>query len=82
MRITLVAAVLALTSVSAPPALAQGVGTENIALEEDEDEPTNLRIGSFYTNNANPTVAPLQQGGYTVFPRRPCEIGLQAIYNF
>ena len=48
----------------------------------DEDEPTNLRIGSHYTNNANPTVAPLQQGGYTVFPRRPREIGLQAIYNF
>ncbi len=48
----------------------------------DEDEPTNLRIGSFYTDDANPTMSPSQTGGWIVFPRRPREIGAQASFHF
>ncbi len=47
-----------------------------------EDEPTNLRTGSFYTDNANPTMNPSQVGGWTVFSRRPREIGAQASFHF
>ena len=48
----------------------------------DEDEPTNLRIGSYYSDNANPTIAPSQVGGWTLFSRRPRESGLQVSYHF
>ncbi len=48
----------------------------------DEDEPTNLRTGSFYTDNANPTMNASQVGGWTVFSRRPREIGAQASFHF
>ena len=49
----------------------------------DENEPTNLRgPGSYYTDNANPTIAPSQVGSWTVFSRRPREAGLQVGYNF
>jgi len=48
----------------------------------DEDELTNLRIGSFYTDNANPTLGASQTGGWTVFSRRPREIGAQASFHF
>jgi outer membrane receptor protein involved in Fe transport len=48
----------------------------------DEDEPTNLQVGGFYTDNANPTLPPSQTGGWSVFPRRPREAGLQLSYRF
>ena len=48
----------------------------------DEDEPTNLRVGSYYTDNANPTMAPSSVGGWLIYPRRPRESGLQLSYHF
>lgn len=35
-----------------------------------------------YSDNANPIMDPSQVGGWTVFPRRPREIGAQASFHF
>ena len=48
----------------------------------DNDEPRQVGTGTFYTNNVNPTVVPLQQGGFSITPARPREIGVQVDYNF
>jgi opacity protein-like surface antigen len=48
----------------------------------DEDDPINLGTGNFYTDNANPTIAPSSVRAWEITPRRPREIGLTAIYQF
>jgi iron complex outermembrane receptor protein len=48
----------------------------------DEDEPRRVGTGTLYTDNPNPTVAPSQVNGFSITPRRPREIGIQANYNF
>jgi len=48
----------------------------------DEEDPINLGMASYYTDNANPTVPASFVRSWNVTPRRPREIGLTAIYNF
>ncbi len=48
----------------------------------DEDTPQNINIGSIETQQEDPTLAPVNTGGFSVVPRRPREFGVSATYNF
>lgn len=48
----------------------------------DEDTPQNINIGSIETQQDDPTLAPVNTGGFSVVPRRPREFGISATYNF
>ena len=48
----------------------------------DEDYPLNIGTGNFYTQNANPSIAPAAAASWNVVPRRPREVGLSIGYEF
>jgi iron complex outermembrane receptor protein len=48
----------------------------------DEEEPRNLGWGSFFIDDADPTLRPSAVPSWSVLPRRPREYGLTAIYRF
>jgi outer membrane receptor protein involved in Fe transport len=48
----------------------------------NNDEPLRTQAGNLYIDQANPTIAPPNNGTWLAFKRRPREIGLQLGYNF
>ena len=48
----------------------------------NNDEPLRTQAGNLYIDQANPTIAPPNNGTWLAFKRRPREIGLQLGYTF